>query len=105
MIYTGITLAVVRLCMAFQLLVLTGHWLAGFTAMAHVYMGILLHCWWVNRVKFSYVRGQFHSDDHKNPLVLIEWMSNQPWQWGLFCFMNVVEIFSFAYSRGLFCNV
>lgn len=99
MIGFGLVLAAMRLAMAFGLLSLQGHWLAGYTAIAHVYVGILLHCWWVNRVKFSYVRDQFHSDDHGKPWVCIAWMADQPWQWHFLWFMNVVEVFSAIVSR------
>jgi hypothetical protein len=99
MISFGLVMAAIRLLMAFGLVNLQGHWLAGFTAIAHVYMGILLHCWWVSRVKFAYVRDQFHSDDHGSSVVWIAWIANQPWQWNFLWFMNFVEVFSVIVSR------
>ena len=84
MITFGLVFAATRLAMAFGVLSIEGHWLAGFTAIAHVYMGVLLHCWWVERPKFETVK---------------QWLYDQPWQWHFFWFMNAVEVFSAIKSR------
>jgi hypothetical protein len=85
MIQFGFALAAVRLLMAFGMLTIEGHLLAGYTAIAHVYMGVLLHSWWINRYEFRES--------------IYYWFVKQPWQWRFFWFMNTVEVFSFFVSR------
>lgn len=99
MIAFGLVFAAIRLLLAFGVVSLEGHWLAGFTAIAHVYMGVLLHFWWVNRLKLVYVREQFPAKVRNDPSVLVYWVSEQPWQWHFFWFMNAVEVFSAIKSR------
>jgi hypothetical protein len=85
MVRIGIVLAIVRLLMAFGVITLEGHLLAGYTAVAHIFIGVVGWDWWLNRYKFreSYTY----------------WLTHQPWQFRLFCAMNAVELFSFFYSR------
>jgi hypothetical protein len=95
MVGLGLVLAVTRLAMAFGLVSLQGHGIAGFTAIAHVYMGILVCDWWHNRTKWL---------DHaywlsKERLWPLAWWCIQPWQWHFFWFMNLVEVFSAIVSR------
>lgn len=69
-LFIGALLAAARIAMAGELLHLTGHLLAGFTAIAHVYMGVLLHKAWIS------TKG--HDPDRR--------------YWLLFWAMNVVEV-------------
>jgi len=92
MVRIGIVLAIVRLLMAFGVITLEGHLLAGYTAIAHIFIGVVGWDWWLNRVE----SGLWGSE---------EWMGfrtyfkSQPWQFRLFWAMNAVEVFSFFYSR------
>ena len=80
MFVLGVWFAAIRLLAAFNCIQLEGHVLAGYTALAHVYMGVLGCLWWHNR--------------HPEP----NWLK-QPWQWHLFWAMNCVEVFSAIISR------
>lgn len=93
MIQFGLLLAAIRLLMAYNVFTMEGHFLAGYTAIAHVYMGVLLCDWWHNRAKWN--------DDEilESDMTVCQWNVLQPWQWHFFWFMNAVEVFSFAISR------
>lgn len=95
MIEFGLLLAAIRLLMAFGVFTIEGHFLAGYTAIAHVYMGVLLCDWWHNRAKWSDAE-KWKSTQHWWPF---SWWQSQPLQWNFFWFMNAVEVFSFAISR------
>lgn len=72
MLPTGIVLGILRLLIAFRILPLEGHLLAGYTAIAHVYMGILLAVCWSTKPTLLSLKGY----------------------WSLFWLLNAVEIAS-----------
>ena len=87
MIPFGILLAIIRMLIATHTLELSVHPLAFYTAVAHVYMGVLLNSWWINRYKF---RESYYY-----------WFTKQPWQWQWFWTMNAVEIVCFLIDKKL----
>jgi hypothetical protein len=96
MIQFGLLLAAIRLFMAFGVFTIEGHLLAGYTAIAHVYMGVLLCHWWHNRARWAPRHSRLATVRN---WFTVAWWDSQPWQWYFLWFMNAVEVFSFAISR------